>query len=350
MKCWRARRHNPRIPRVAWRSRVCDATGMFRCLPLLLAVGLCALGCGADKTKGAMKGNDKVLATIDGQPITNADLEAALAEYAHDPYIQARYTSPEKRKQLLDDLIIFKVMVLEAKKMGLENDPEVRRVRNELLAKAFIEKEINGRIKASDIREEDIATYYQSHRPEFTRPEEIRISQLMIADESKALKLARQARALPPADRTGFSALVAAHSEDEDSKDRGGDSLFFNRLAKQIPPTVLEAAFALKTVGDVAGPIATPKGFFLIQLSDRRISQVRSLPDCANEIRARLLEKARMDRLKAIVEEEKKHTKIEIFHDVLAKIPPSSESMRDASAPHFAPIPTPDRGPPPGSP
>jgi len=112
----------------------------------------------------------------------------------------------------------------------------------------------------------------------------------------------------------------------------------------------LEAAFALKGVGDVAGPIATPKGFFLIRLADRRVSQLRSLPDCANEIRGRLLEKARADRLKAIVDEEKKHTKIEIFHDVLAKIPPASESTPDASVPLFAPIPTTDRGPTTGSP
>jgi hypothetical protein len=113
---------------------------------------------------------------------------------------------------------------------------------------------------------------------------------------------------------------------------------------------VLEAAFALKAAGDVAGPIATPKGFFLIRLTDRRVSQVRPLAECASEIRGRLLEKARADRLKAIVDEEKKHTKIEIFHDVLAKIPPPSKSSRDAAPPPFVPFPTLDRGITPGSP
>ena len=110
---------------------------MLRRLQLLLA-----MGCNAEKSRGPSANGDKVLARIDGEPITNADLVSALAAYSHDPYIQARYTSPEKRRDLLQNLIVFKVMLAEAKRQGLENDPEVRRARMEALAKAYIEKEI----------------------------------------------------------------------------------------------------------------------------------------------------------------------------------------------------------------
>ena len=322
---------------------------MFRRLQLLLAMGLLALGCNAKKTRDVTANGEKVLARIDGEPITNADLVAALAAYSHDPYIQARYTSPEKRKDLLQNLIVFKVMLAEAKRQGLENDPEVRRARMEALAKAYIEKEINSRIKASDISQETIAAYYGAHRTEFTRPDEVRINQIIVAEEAKALRLAQQARALPRLDRARFGAMVAANSEDEDSKDRGGDSLFFDRQTKRIDPALREAAFALKAVGEVAGPIAAQRGFAIIRLADRRPAHTRPLSECADEIRGRLLEKARVERLDAIVAEARQHTHIEIYDDVLAKIPPPTGSAPDAAR-LYEPFPTLERGPTPGSP
>ena len=65
------------------------------------------------------------LAKIDDVTITVGEFQERINRQS--PYIRARYTSLEQKKEFLDSLIRFEVLAKEAYKRGLDKDPEVVR-------------------------------------------------------------------------------------------------------------------------------------------------------------------------------------------------------------------------------
>ena len=92
-------------------------------LPVLLSV----LGCpntSAKRTADGKKGS--VLAQIDDVSITVSELEDRIN--SQTPYVRARYTGVEQKKEFLENLVKFEVLASEARRQGLDHDPEVVRV------------------------------------------------------------------------------------------------------------------------------------------------------------------------------------------------------------------------------
>ena len=67
-----------------------------------------------------------------------------------------------------------------------------------------------------------------------------------------------------------FSDLVAAASQDEATKNRGGDLGYFS--AFRMPPDFFGAATKLR-VGQIGPPIRTRLGFHIVQLTDSKPAQ-----------------------------------------------------------------------------
>lgn len=279
---------------------------------------------------GACKGNapaarkvpagQVVLAQVDDVTITSADLREVLARYANQPFVTARYSSPEKRKELLDSLVRYQVLAIEARKRGYESDPEVVRVAKDKMVRLFTQQEIFDKVKPADVSDDEVEKYYKDHVGEYVRPETVRASQIVVKERAKATKVLALAKALPKGDMKAFRELVAQYSEDADSKQRSGDLLQFDQKTTQHPPAVVAAAFALKEPGDLSDLVSTPQGFAILKLTDRRPALSRSLEDSKAEIQRRLLDDLRNKKKKEFVDEARKTVKVEIFEDELAKL------------------------------
>jgi hypothetical protein len=109
-------------------------------------------------------GEEGVVARIGEEAITEETLAPKLAK-VHEK------RKEKARKRWVDYLIEKKVFSDEARKVHLENDPEVsrelRRKTDEVLANLFRQRFITDKLRVSD---EDIADYYQSHLEAFERP------------------------------------------------------------------------------------------------------------------------------------------------------------------------------------
>lgn len=261
-----------------------------------------------------------VLAQIDDVTITDADMKAVLARYASQPFVLARYSSIQKKKELLDSLIRYEVLAMEARKRGYERDAEVLRVAKDKMVRMFTQQEINDKIKPTDVPQADVEAYYKAHATDYVRPEMVRVSEILIKDRSKAIKVLAEVKAAPKSDMKAFRDLVAKYSEDPDSKQRGGDLTLFDRATAQHPVAIVNAAFLLKDVGDVSDLVGTDKGHAILKLTERRPALSRSLDDAKIEIQRRLVEDLRSKRKKELVEEARKTVKVEIFEDQLAKL------------------------------
>jgi peptidyl-prolyl cis-trans isomerase C len=267
-----------------------------------------------------------VLAQVDDVTITDGDMREVLARYASQPFVAARYSTPEKRKELLDSLVRYQVLALEARKRGYANDPEVVRVAKEKMVRLFTQQEIFDKVKPSDVPDADVERYYKDHAADYVRPEAVRASEILVKAKGKAAKVLAEVRALPKADVKAFRELVAKYSEDADSKPRGGDLMQFDRKSTHYSPAVVEAAFALKEAGDVSDLVSTPQGFAILKLTERRPALSQSFDDSKAEIRRRLVDDLRNKHKKEFIDQARKLVKVEVFEDELAKLDLSANS------------------------
>jgi parvulin-like peptidyl-prolyl isomerase len=96
---------------------------------------------------------------------------------------------------------------------------------------------------------------------------------------------------------------------DEASKLRGGDLRYFDQQGKargetepSVPPQIVKAAFALKTVGDTAPqPVKLEHGFSIVKLTGQRPAISRKLPEVAETIRVRLWRERRQQAIEGFV-------------------------------------------------
>jgi len=322
---------------------------MRRCLLPIAAIAFCA--CKPSPAPGAKPAprSGPVLARVDDTEITASDLQDVLARYSHTPFVLARYSTPEKKKELLDSLVRYELMAREALRRGYDRDPDVQRIAKKQMVALFEKREINDKLRAEDVPPADIEKFYREHQPEFSRPEEIRVSQILVHDEAAARRIAAEARAPKNNDIKAFRDLVERHSEDADSKPRGGDLMFFDRKTTREPKAVVDAAFALAQVNDVAGPVASDKGFHIIKLTERRPATTRPLAEAKADIQRRLLEQMRAQRKREIADEMRKSIRVEIYEDELAKITVGAtpDGGRPLSAPPPVMVPAPTAVPTP---
>jgi peptidyl-prolyl cis-trans isomerase C len=301
---------------------------------LLASLALCACKPAPGPANKAPARSGPVLARVDDAEITASDLQDLLNRYAHTPFVAARYSTPEKRKELLDALIRYELLAREALRRGYDRDPDVQRIAKKQMVAQFEKREINDKLRPEDIPAADIEKYYREHQSEFARPEEVRVSQILMRDEAAARKVAAEAKARNSVE--AFRSLVERESQDQDSRPRAGDLMFFDRKATRLPKPVVEAAFALAKPGDIAGPIASDKGFHILRLSERRAESTRTVADAKLDIQRKLVEQMRTQRKRELAEEARKTIRVEIYEDELAKValPTTPDAGRpDSQAP-----------------
>src|SRR5688500_17525223 len=94
----------------------------------ILVVGGCRKS-GDQRASGTDPG--AALATVDGRNITRDRLEAHVR--ALPDSLRASYNSATGKRQLLDGLIQTEILVAEARRLGLDQEPEVIRATNQIL-------------------------------------------------------------------------------------------------------------------------------------------------------------------------------------------------------------------------
>ena len=113
---------------------------------------------------------------------------------------------------------------------------------------------------------------------------------------------------------------MAAHSRDEDSRERGGDLTFLERTGGTQPAPVVEAAFALKQVGEVSAPVKSERGFHVLRLTERRAARLRPFEEVKVSVRAQALAERRARRIEEWVAEMRKQVNIQVFEDKLREV------------------------------
>jgi peptidyl-prolyl cis-trans isomerase C len=258
----------------------------------------------------------ETLAKIDDVVITVGEFQDRINKQS--PYVRARYTSLERKKEFLDNLVRFEVLAKEAQKRGLDKDAEVVRTMKQVMIQKLLKDEFD-KIKPEDISDEDAKKYYDAHPDEFNKPEEVRVSSILVKDEATAKKVLADAR-MKGVDNQGFRNLVAQYSTDQMTRDRGGDLRYFDANTKEIPKPIVDAAFKLNAVGDNSTPVKTGEGWVVLKLTGRRKALSRSFEEVKATIKNRLYRDKRQDSMEAFVKALRDKASIKIDEGRLAKV------------------------------
>ncbi len=111
--------------------------------------------------------DNQVVAKVNRARITVADFKKQMRDLPIQMQ-QAVATDPKARKDFLDDLIGIEAVIQEARRQGIDRDPEFKRniqdvIRNELF-NGLLRKELKGRLKPPT--DEEIKEYYDAHKNE----------------------------------------------------------------------------------------------------------------------------------------------------------------------------------------
>src|SRR5689334_10973317 len=133
-------------------------------VPLLLAC-LCLGACNRNKDPKADKPVPTKHGLTDdqaGQPlIVVGDTTVTVGQFAQQlaeksPYLRARYASPERRRELLDELVKFELLAKEAARRGLDKSEEVQRAKRQVMVQQMMKAEFEDKVKLSDITDQEI--------------------------------------------------------------------------------------------------------------------------------------------------------------------------------------------------
>ena len=290
------------------------------------------------------------LAKIDDVTITLGEFQERINRQS--PYIRARYTSLEQKKEFLDSLVRFEILAKEAYRRGLDKDPEVVRTMKQVMIQKLMRDEFDAKVTAENVPEAEMKAYYDANLSEYVKPEEVRVSAIIVKNKAQAERVALEAKSDAGKTNKGFRDLVMKYSADEDTKLRGGDLRYFDATTKDLPAPVVRGAFALLNTGDVSGAIDGGNGsFYVLKQTGRRKGMTKSFEDAKAAIRNKLFRENRIKAQKDFVDNLRNKSKIEIDEANLAKVRiDTSMAQDDGHGSDLTPPPMGGTNPPPPPP
>jgi len=272
---------------------------------------------------------EEIIARVNNEIISMSDVERARNTLREEARQDCRNCSPEqlqivltdKEKNLLRDLIDQSLLVQRAKDMGISVEADLIRrldqirqqngiasmedlekkvsesgasfedfknnIRNQLLTQEVIRREVGSRII---IDHEEIQKYYDAHKNEFQRPEQVYLREIFVSTEGKKDSeipdLGKKARTLLDRvkNREDFAELAKRYSDGSTAKS-GGELGVFERgqLAKDIE----EVVFKLNK-GQMTDVIRTKTGFLVLRVDQRFEAGLQPIDKVENEITNRL--------------------------------------------------------------
>jgi hypothetical protein len=286
----------------------------------------------------------RVLAKVGDRTITLGDFAKAIERM--DQFDRLKYQSKERRRELLEELIDIELLATEARRLGLDKEPEAADALRMILRDAVLAEARVGLPTPAQITDQEIRAYYDAHADKFSEPERRRVAAIVIGDKKVAAKVLKEALKLKSP--TEWGELFFKHSLTA-PKQRGpttpaemaGDLGIVGPVedAKgsnpKVPEPVRAAVFKLKEVNEVATELVESENRqFIVRLNGKTQPHKRTLTEADRAIRVLLVQERMAAKERALEEELKKQFPVEIDDAALAavKLPPGLDKPAEGAA------------------
>jgi len=297
-------------------------------LPLLLAVGYALL---LPSLSPADTVVEEIIARVNNEIVTRTEYVRSRDQLKQEVQQQdpanADRAFSEKQRDVLRDLIDQQLLLQKGKDLGITGDTELikrldemrkemkletmeelekaaeaqgasyedfkQNLRNQIVTQRVIGQEVGSHLA---MNKDDVKKFYDQHKAEMERPEQVRLSEILIAPKTPAKPAAGaspDAKPEPPSEAETEAALAAAQTKAQDVLDQihkgakfadlakkysdgpsakdGGDLSYFKRgtLSKELEDKV----FALKA-GEATDVIRTKQGYVILQASEHQMAGI----------------------------------------------------------------------------
>jgi parvulin-like peptidyl-prolyl isomerase len=285
-------------------------------VPVLLAAVLAAscakAAASVDKPAPVASGSARgaLVARVGTAELREDDVKRALAR---DPAAGAeRFRSAQARRELVEGLVRFELLVQAAEHRGLTKDPDAVHALRQIAVTKLVNQALGAVASPDSIAPEDVQREYAARKStDFTLPEAAHVRHIRVTAASSAARLVARARALRPDDDAGFAALATASSEDETTRPSGGD-LGFVDVRSRLPQALIQAALGLRRPGEVGGPVEREGGFEILRLVSRRAAAVSPLSSVEASIRQQLYRERRAKALDDFIQGLRRETPVAV--------------------------------------
>jgi peptidyl-prolyl cis-trans isomerase SurA len=235
----------------------------------------------------------------------------------------------DKQKDVLRDLIDQQLLLQKGKDLGITGDTELikrldemrkemkletmedlekaaeaqgasyedfkQNLRNQIITQRVIGQEVGSKLAMNKDEEKK---FYDAHKAELEQPEQVRLSEILIAPKPAVKPAAAGAKADPPTDAEMEAALGVAKAKADDVLDQihkgakfsdmakkysdgpsakdGGDLSYFKREA--LNKELEDKVFALKA-GEITDVVRTKQGYVILQTTEHQMAGIPTMKD-----------------------------------------------------------------------
>ena len=226
--------------------------------------------------EGVVRLGDTEVAEVDGTKIYLSDVERTAASQGLIPEGSPLTPGQPVFQKILDELIDQRLLALDALRQSLDQDDETRRrlsaSRERILGNVLVEAHLKNTVNETTIRR-----MYDEQASLRNRGDEVQARHILLKDEDTAKSIAKKL-----AEGADFGALAREMSEDEGSRDRGGNLGYFTN--DMLEPTFTSVAFSTPK-GNISEPFKTDYGWHILQVQNRRKAPEPSFEEMRNEIK-----------------------------------------------------------------
>jgi parvulin-like peptidyl-prolyl isomerase len=267
----------------------------------------------------------RVLARVGDRTITLGDYVAVLD--GMDRIERARYQTPDRREQLLKEIVDVELLSREAERRGLADKPAAKMLERQILRDEVFAELRDRQPPLDQIPAADVRAYYEAHRADFKEPERRRIAHILVADRATAERVLAEARGTSAKQ---WGELLRKSSRDKPKADvpdeLAGDlglvtpPSFGKNDNPRVPEAVRAAAFEIDKPGDVLGHVVDAGGFHVVRLTASNPPRERPLEEADRAIRV-VIAQERLHRAEADLEKDlRSRFPVKIDEAALAKV------------------------------
>ena len=228
----------------------------------------------AEAAKPAAPDPEKVIATIDGKPVTEADL--ALAQASVDQ--QYAQLPPEQRRAAAFMAIMeIRLLADKAIAQGLDKDQDFQR-RMAFLQERALHSELIDKDVGAKITDEEVRARYDKQMAATPPVNEVKARHILVKTKEEAEAIIKELDG-----GADFQKLANEHTTDPSGKTSGGDLGYF--APGQMVPEFETAAFALNVGQYTKEPVQSQFGWHVILIEDKRAQQPPAFDTVKDEVR-----------------------------------------------------------------
>jgi len=301
-------------------------------------------------------GDERVVAEFAGGSLTVSDVRRWTDDWTE--YDRIRYQTPDRKKELVQQIVALELLAQEALKNGYDRRPDVVSMLKREVARRYLADRVAGSVSLKDISDDEVQRLYDTHRADYVVPETRRVRHVVLGREALAKQVRAELDAAFAAAGQGaglgeWERLAEQYNEDRETRAVGGDLGWIDAQAHvrgsvrdlSVCPALATAAFAVEGGWGLAGPVACDQRFEIGLVVEVRPARQQPLDEVTSRIRNRLLQERRESAKRALIGGLRQRAGVTFDEAALGAVePPRADVPRIQ-----VPAPTDVQTPPPGA-